>query len=552
MTKFDEYDPRIPEDLAGQAYVDAYRKLQLAHQQGAEQSPPEFTINSSSRKRNRATSVLPIRAHKSHKKSIERKTRREQLKNRPTEQEEAARQAALEQLVAVNNRYERKLSEDGRTLAEIGHDLKQGMRTVSRKVNNFLDDDTPTLKQDVQETKERLHRFATNTGHKLKQAPGEFIEDAHQGVRDIQPKKVVRRLWQETSPFREVTERGLQSFEQMGNRDIGLERSPYEDVEYITSAGTRSRFQPDRAPVFHRPKSGRPGNLRRSGIGSGVGILGTGLNFGYSTNPSGGIGKSYRDTGLTYSTQPQRPPSQRSPLFGNFHHISSGNFGSLEYGAPKQYPDGEQNLQMQQPTQASTPPEPPQRNNYGDLSAFSSVFGTGNQLASNSIYTSNMSTITGGSFGQLRYRSPKEKPVRGENGSPYVANESFLSGMGVPMGDRYRSHEPAIPEQVPQSENKIIQNEFFPTQEYVMPKKTRSANRNTIRPFTNRSQGGAGLPPIPYEIRAKFPMLRNQYPQIQPLTDDEIWIYLLNLRQQQMQAALHRPGISGAEFWYSE
>src|SRR5208337_4940976 len=176
--------------------------------------------------------------------------------------------------------------------------------------------------------------------------------------------------------------------------------------------------------------------------------------------------------------------------------------------------------------QVSTPTEPPQRNNYGTLSGFAEILGSGNQLASNSIYTSNVSAITSGSYGQLEYRSPKEKPVRGENGSPYVANESFLSGMGVLMGDRNRSHDPATPKQVPQSENQIIQNRFFPTQEYVMPKKTRSANRNVMQSPTNIAQGYAGIQ-IPYEIRAKFQMLRNQYPNLQQFTDEQILTCLL-------------------------
>ena len=63
-----------------------------------------------------------------------------------------------------------------------------------------------------------------------------------------------------------------------------------------------------------------------------------------------------------------------------------------------------------------------------------------------------------------------------------------------------------------------------------MPRKQRQNNQ----PMGGQ-QTAPQLPPIPSEVRSQFPMLRNKYPQLSQLNDDQMWLYLLQLRQQQIQ-----------------
>jgi len=537
MDQSSEYDSRIPENLTGQEFINAYQKLQQTPQHEIEQLPPETTSPSRGKNRDRS---LPIRSHRSLENPVERKIRHEQLKVRPIKRqqqiEEEARHVALERLAESANQNKQNVSRDGRTLSEIGNNLKQGSRTVVRKVNNFLDSDTSHIRQNIQNLKGDFKQVTTKIRSELKQTPVELITDAYQGIRETRPKKVARQLWRETLPFREVTGKGLQSFENMDNSAIGLERSPHEDQLYITSAGTKSKFIENRGPGLHEPKSWRTGNLHSAGLGTSVDILDTGLNFGFTKKPKSGIGQTSKSSGLTYR-QSQRPRSpQRSPLFGNHNNFSSGNFGSVQYGAPKQ-PAMRKKLEMlQQPVQESTPPELPKRNNYNNISVFSELFGNGSQLASKNLYASNVGAMTGGEFGRLHYiQSYDETPPPKNDRSYAISNKNVLSGLDVLMGDQYRSSATATSEQVPQSEKQIIQGKVFPTERYSMSNKTRSTNRNAKRPFTNRAQGGTGIPPIPYEIRVQFPALRARYEIFRNLNDQELWLYLLELRRQQIQ-----------------
>jgi hypothetical protein len=57
----------------------------------------------------------------------------------------------------------------------------------------------------------------------------------------------------------------------------------------------------------------------------------------------------------------------------------------------------------------------------------------------------------------------------------------------------------------------------------VVKRKKKSVAQKTIR-----------LPPIPPQVRAQFPALKQKYPQLRSLTDNQIWLVILRLRQQQL------------------
>ena len=59
--------------------------------------------------------------------------------------------------------------------------------------------------------------------------------------------------------------------------------------------------------------------------------------------------------------------------------------------------------------------------------------------------------------------------------------------------------------------------------------------RQNNQPMGGQPAATPQLPPIPNEIRAQFPALRARYEQFRNLSDQQLWLYLLQLRQQQLQ-----------------